>query len=85
MISASIGAGLGGAGTITSGVANNEQIRQDDSVAGRDKEKNLNNVSNILAGGATIASGAATMFNATQIAAIKKIAAVSQQCTEVLK
>ena len=37
------------------------------------------------AAGATAASATATVFNATQIAAIKKVAAVSESCTGVLK
>ena len=85
MISSSIGAGLGGIGTITSGVANSDKIRNDDTESGKQKEKDLNTTSNILAAGATVASATATVFNATQIAAIKKVAEVSQKCTEVLK
>ena len=49
------------------------------------KEKNLNTTANILAGASTVASATATVFNATQISAIKKVAEVAQQCTEVLK
>ena len=85
MISASVGAGVGGVGTITSGIANSDKIRKDDTESGREKEKNLNTASNVLAAGATVASATATIFNATQIAAIKKVAEVSQKCTEVLK
>lgn len=85
MISSSIGAGLGGIGTITSGVANSEKIRNDNTDAGKKKEKDLNTTSNVLAVGATAASATATVFNATQIAAIKKVAKVSESCTGVLK
>ena len=35
--------------------------------------------------GDTAASATATVFNATQIAAIKKVAKVSESCTGVLK
>ena len=85
MISSSVGAVVGGVGTITSGVANSDGIRNDDTSAGREKEKNLNTASNVLAVGATAASATATVFNATQIAAIKKVASVAQECTGVLK
>lgn len=85
MISSSIGAGLGGIGTITSGMANSDKIRNDNTDAGKKKEKDLNTTSNVLAVGATAASATATVFNATQIAAIKKVAKVSESCTGVLK
>lgn len=85
MISSSVGAIVGGVGTITSGVANSEKIRDDNTDAGKKKEKDLNTASNVLAVGATAASATATVFNATQIAAIKKIAKVSESCTGVLQ
>ena len=85
MISSSIGAGLGGIGTITSGVANSDKIRNDNTDSGKKKEKDLNTASNVLSIGATAASATATVFNATQIAAIKKVAKVSESCTRVLK
>jgi hypothetical protein len=85
MISSSIGAGLGGIGTITSGIANSDKIRDDNTESGKKKEKDLNTASNVLAVGATAASATAVVFNATQIAAIKKVAKVSETCTGVLK
>lgn len=85
MIASSIGAGLGGVGTITSAVANSQTIRDDNSESGKKKEKNLNTTSNVLSVGATAASATATVFNATQIAAVKKVAKVSVECTEVLR
>ena len=85
MIASSIGAGLGGVGTIVSGVANSNEIRNNNSDYGREKEKNLNTASNVLSVGATAASATALVFNATQISAIKKVATVAQKCTEVLK
>jgi len=85
MVASSIGAGLGGIGTITSGVANSDKVRDDNTDAGKKKEKDLNTTSNVLAAGATAASATATVFNATQIAAIKKVAKVSEACTGVLK
>ena len=80
MISSIVGAGTGAAGTITSAVANTDSVRTGDA-----KDKNLNIASNVLAGGTTIASGVATVFNATQISAAKKIVAVAQECEEALK
>lgn len=85
MISSIVGAGVGLAGTVTSDVANTDKTRNDNSEAGKKKEKDLNTASNVLAVGATAASATATVFNATQIAAIKKVAKVSESCTGVLK
>jgi len=85
MISSIVGAATGAAGTTTSIIANTDKTRNDNTESGKQKEKNLNTMSNVLAGVATIASGTATVFNATQISAIKKVAAVAQQCTGVLQ
>ena len=80
-IASGIGAGLGFAGTVTSAVANSDSVRSGDS----DKEKNLNTASNVLAGGTTVASGVAVVFNATQIGAIKRAVTVAEDCEEALK
>ncbi len=91
MISSAVGAGLGLTGTITSAVANSESVRKDNvdisqkTNADWNKEKNINTAANILSGTSTVASGVATVFNATQISAIKKVANVAAKCTEVLK
>ena len=85
MISSSVGAGLGGVGTVTSAMANSNKVRNNNTDQGKQKEKNLNTASNVLSIGATTASATATVFNATQIAAVKKIAKVSSSCTGVLK
>lgn len=84
-ISSGVGAAAGAAGAVVSGVANTDKIRENDTWAGKNKEKNLNTAANVLAIGATAASLTSTVFNATQIAAIKKVAAVSEKCTSVLK
>ena len=84
-ISSIVGAGMGAVGTITSGVANSDKIRDDDSVSGKQKEKNLNTAANVLSVGATAATISATVFNATQISAIKKAATVAQECEKVLR
>ena len=84
-LSSGIGAGLGLAGTITSASANSGGVRNatgDDAVQ---KEKNLNTAANVLAGGTTVASATATVFNATQINAIKRAATVADECEGALK
>lgn len=80
-VSSGIGAGLGLAGTITSASANSKEIRYGDA----DKEKKLNAAANVLAGGTTAASLSATIFNATQLSAIKRAATVADECEGALK
>ena len=80
-ISSGIVAGLGLAGTITSASANSKDVRDGDS----DKEKNLNTAANVLAGGTMAASLFGTIFNATQINAIKRAATVADECEGALK
>ena len=80
-----VGATTGITGTITSVAANTDATRQDDTDAGKQREKNLNTASNVLAGTSTVASATATVFNATQIKAIKDVVNVAQKCTEALK
>ena len=85
MISSIVGTGTGVAGTITSAMANSNKIRDDDTDQGKQKEKNLNTAANVLSAGSAVASATATVFNASQIKAIKDVAKVAQKCTEVLK
>ena len=80
-VSSGIGAGLGLAGTITSVSANSDGVRDGDA----DKEKKLNTAANVLAGGTTVASLSATIFNATQISAIKRAATVADECEGALR
>lgn len=80
-VSSGIGAGLGLAGTITSIKANSDSVRKGEN----EKEKKLNNAANILAGGTTLASGVATIFNATQINAIKRASAAADECEGALR
>ena len=77
-ISSAIGAVTGLSGTITSGMANKKTDNAD-------REKNLNKASNILGGATTAASLTATVFNATQINAIKKIVNIADECEGALK
>lgn len=85
-VSSGIGAGVGFVGTITSAVANTDATRNAaTTVDGMKKEHNLNAASNVMAGASTAATATATIFNATQISAIKKAAAVADACEEALK
>ena len=87
MIASIVGATTGAAGTATSAVANTDaiRVRKKDTWERTNKEANLNIASNVLAGTSTAISAIATVFNATQIKAIKDVATVAAQCTEVLK
>ena len=78
LVSSAVGATTGLVGTVTSAMANTDKTRNDNTESGKQKEKNLNTAANVL-------SGAATVFNATQISAIKKVANVAAVCTGVLK
>lgn len=80
MISSIVGATTGAVGTVTSASANTDATRSD-----ADKEKTLNTASNVLAGGTAVASGVATIFNATQIAAVKKIVKIADECEAALQ
>ena len=79
--SSGVGAATGLAGTIVSATANSNKVRSGD----QKREKSLNTVANVLAGGTTLASGVATVFNATQIGAIKRAATVADECEEALR
>lgn len=81
MISSVVGATTGTVGTITSAVANSDSVRNGDF----QKEKNLNAAANVLAGGTAVASGVATVFNATQISAVKKVVKIADDCESALK
>jgi len=85
VISSSVGATTGFVGTITSAVANNDRTRNDNTASGKQKEKNLNTASNVLAGTTTAASATATVFNALQISTIKRVAQVAAECEGALK
>ena len=84
-VSGGVGATMAIVGTITSASANSDKIRNDNSNDGKQKEKNLNTASNVLSAGATVSSGVATVFNATQISAIKKAVNVADKCEEALR
>lgn len=85
MVSSILGAASGVVGTGLSAGANSNPVRNDNTDAGHAKEKNLNTASNVMAGVTTAASVTATVFNATQIKAIKQVAEIAAKCTGVLK
>ena len=84
-VSAGIGAATGLAGTIVSATANSKGVREATGDDAEKKEKDLNTASNVLAGTTTAASLSATIFNATQIGAIKRAATVADECEGALK
>ncbi|MBE6457800.1 MAG: hypothetical protein E7011_03285 [Alphaproteobacteria bacterium] len=84
-ISSAIGATTGAVGTVLSASANSQKVRDDNTDTGKHREKNLNTASNIMAGATTAASATATIFNATQIGAIRRVSDIAEKCTEVLK
>ncbi len=84
MWSSITGTAIGTAGVVTSAVANSDRTRMDNTDAGKRQEKNLNTASNALAIGATAASATATVFNATQIAAIKQAVETAAECEAAL-
>ena len=84
LISSLVGTATGISGTVTSGMANSDKIRDDNTDSGQAKEKNLNTASNILAGATTAASATATVFNAVQISTIKHVANAAVECEEAL-
>jgi len=81
LVSSVVGATTGLTGTVTSAVANTDKTRDGD----KQKEKNLNTASNVLAGATTVASGTATVFNALQISTIKRVAQTAAECEGALK
>lgn len=83
-ISSGVGIAVGTAGTITSATANSDKIRNDNTDKGIAKEKNLNTASNVLAAGATVVSGVATVFNAQQISTLNRAHEIATQCSEAL-
>lgn len=81
-VASSVGATTGLAGAITAGVANSDSVNNGDN---KDKERKLNTASNVLSGVTTAASLTATVFNATQIAAAKRVIETAELCEESIK
>lgn len=84
-VSSSIGAVAGGVGMITSIAANTDSIRNEPSRAGQEKEKGLNTASNVLSGVTTATSAVSTILNGVQIATIKKVVSISENCEKELR
>ena len=79
-----IGTATATTGTVTSALANSEKVRGDNSDKGKKKEKNLNLVSNIMAGVTAGTSGASTVLSATAISKAKKDSEMAEKCEAVL-
>ena len=84
MWSSIAGGTVGAAGVVTSAVANSNKVRDNDAPDGKTREQNLNTASNVLAIGASAASATATVFNGTQIAAIKRAIETATECEAAL-
>lgn len=77
------GAVTGATGTVTSAVANSPTIRDNNTDAGRKKEKKLNTTANVMAGTTTVLGGVSTGFNIASINKINKIIKQAKLCEEV--
>lgn len=84
-VTSSIGAVAGGIGTITSAVANTDSTRNDNSADGKAKEAGLNTASNVLSGVTTVTSATSTVLNGVQIATIKKVVSISENCEKEIQ
>lgn len=76
-----VGTSTGIAGTVTSAMANSDAMH----LSGDKKEQQLNTTANLLAGGTTIASAIATIYNTVQANVIKRMSTIASQCQEALK
>lgn len=78
------GAVIGAVGAGTSIAANKDSVRNDDTDAGKQKEKNLNTAANVSAGLATATGAVGTGFNISLITLTKKILKSAEQCEGTL-
>lgn len=78
------GAAIGTIGTATSAAANSKRIRDNNTDAGRKKEKDLNTTANVMAGTTTVLGGVSTGFNIASITKINKIIKQLKLCEEAL-
>ena len=78
------GAATGAAGTVTSAMANDKDVRGDNTESGKKKEKNLNTASNVLAGATTVLGGVSTGFNIASMTKINNIIKRVKRCEEAL-
>ncbi len=79
-----IGTATAGAGTVTSFMANSDNVRHDNSDEGKKKEKNLNLASNILAGVTIGTSGTSTALSVLQASKAKKDSEMAGKCEKAL-
>lgn len=75
---------VGAVGIGTSVAANTNKIRNDNTDAGKKKEKTLNTVANIASGTNVIVGAVGTGFNISLINLTKKMMRATQQCEETL-
>ena len=78
------GAVIGAVGAGTSIAANKDSVRNDDTDAGKQKEKNLNTAANVSAGLATATGAVGTGFNISLITLTKKMLKSAEQCEGTL-
>mgnify|MGYP007022118995 CR=1 FL=1 len=74
------GAVIGAVGTGTSIAANTDSVRNDNSVAGKRKEQNLNTISNVAAGANIVTGGIETGFNISLILLTKDLMRNAELC-----
>ena len=84
-----MGTSIGGAvisaiGTGTSIAANTDSVRNDDTAAGKQQEKNLNTAANVSAGLATATGAVGTGFNISLISLTRKLLKSAEQCEDTL-
>ena len=84
-----MGTSIGGAvisaiGAGTSIAANTDSVRDDDTAAGKQREKNLNTTANVSAGLATATGAVGTGFNISLITLTKKLLESAEQCEDTL-
>ena len=72
------------AGAVTSGKANSNSVRTDDSASGMQREKNLNTAANVMAGVGTVTSLVGTGMNISLINLTKQLMTQAKQCEEAL-
>ena len=84
-----MGTSIGGAvisaiGAGTSIAANTDSVRNDDTAAGKQHEKNLNTAANVSAGLATATGAVGTGFNISLISLTRKLLKSAEQCEDTL-
>lgn len=78
------GTAVGVVGTATSASANSAQVRNDNTAAGKKREKNLNTVANVASGTNVVLGTVETGLNASMITLTKKMIRTARQCEDTL-